>query len=179
VAGRDLYELLGVPRDATPERIRQAYELAMNRAHRDGAHRHAVDLSQAYDTLSNPQRRALYERHGLTAVRERSPGAAPPPTPWREVKRQPPAPAPRQERGGWRMPLLAVFTLGIVAGLLIAAYLVREAQLADDTGSVPSTGGEQRILCETTPGGQGYVYSAPKANRPSCRNGSVPRVLAP
>lgn len=76
------------------------------------------------------------------------------------------------------MPLLAVFSLGIVAGLLIAAYLVREAQLADTTGSVP-TGGEQRILCETTPGGQGYIYSEPKGNRPSCRNGSAPRVLAP
>ena len=94
----DPYELLGVPRDASQERIRQAYELEINRAYRLGAHGHAVDLSRAYDTLSHPQRRALFERHGLTAVRERSPGAAPPQTHLREIKRQPATPRQRRAR---------------------------------------------------------------------------------
>ena len=85
----DPYALLGVPTDASHERIRSAYELEVNRAHRDGAVRHAVELSRAYDTLSRPASRALYDRHQMPFVRERSPGAAPPPTPWRITKQQP------------------------------------------------------------------------------------------
>ncbi len=114
---QDPYKLLGVPRDASPKWIRDAYEREIARALRAGATRHAVDISAAYDTLSSPASRALYDRHGVPAVRERSPGAAPPPTPWRIAKHEPP-PAPRRRGGSWRAPLLAVFSLGIVVGLL-------------------------------------------------------------
>ena len=74
MAAKDPYELLGVPRDATDERIRAAYELEINRATREGAFRYAAELATAYETISNSRRRALYERHGFTAIRERSPG---------------------------------------------------------------------------------------------------------
>lgn len=121
---RSPYELLGVPRDATAERIRRAYEIEIARAHRDGAHQHAVALSGAYDILSDPTRRALYERHGLSSVRERSPGAAPLPTPWRTAGTGPARTGARRRRR-WRAPLLAVFALGIAVGLLAAGYLLQ------------------------------------------------------
>ena len=172
----DPYSLLGVPRDATQERIRHAYELAINRAHRDGAHRNAVELSRAYDTLSSPQRRALYERHGLMSVRERSPGAAPPPTPWREVKKQSLPPYPGR-RG--RTKLLPVFCLGLVGGVIFTAgYFMQEAGPVP-ASTVPAVDRQHQVLCDTTPAGEGYIYSEINTNVPACRNGAAPRVLRP
>ncbi len=175
MSSSDPYVLLGVPREASAERIRQAYELEINRAHRDGATAHAVELSRAFDTLSSPQRRALYERHGLVSVRERSPGAAPPATPWREVKKQPLPAFRRRQR---RSRLLPVFCLGVLGGVILTAgYVARHA------GSVPTTvpptvDNQHLVRCDTTPTGQGYVYSQPNTAMPACRNGAVPRILS-
>lgn len=102
----DPYALLGVPRDASDDEIRRAYEKEINRAHRDGATRHAVEVSQAFDTLSQPHRRAAYDRHGIAPVRERSPGAAPPPRSWRQE-----AASYRPEPRRRRRPLLRAFAL--------------------------------------------------------------------
>lgn len=160
-AAQNPYALLDVPRDASPERIRNACERAIARAHRDGATKHAVEISTAFDTLSNPTRRALFDRHGMPAVRERSPGAAAPPTPWRVVKEQGFTPPLRRTRRERRTPLMAVFSLGIVAGLVIAGYLLRESGSepgVETTG--PSTGLHQ-VACDPTPAGPGYVYTGP------------------
>ncbi len=118
MAEKDPYELLGVPRDASDERIRAAYELEINRATRDGAIRYAAELSAAYDTISNPQRRALYERHGLTAINQRTPGAAPPPGAWRATQQQG-GPARRRKR---RRGLKPVVLLIVIVGLVVALY---------------------------------------------------------
>lgn len=116
MAGKDPYELLGVPRDASDERIRAAYELEVNRATRDGAFRFAAELATAYETISTPNRRALYERHGLPALRERSPGAAPPPRSWRDTSTEPPR--RRRRRGRWKRLLLTLLVLAVLAGLV-------------------------------------------------------------
>lgn len=171
------YTLLGVPVDASQERIRQAYELEVNRAHRAGATRHAVELSKAYDTLSVASCRALYDRHGLAAVRERSPGAVRPPTPWRIAKQQPVAVQPALARRGPRhKPLLLMFAIGIVVGLIVAANSLR---LTVGTGPTPvgALVPQQQILCPTTANGVGYVYTASVTSAPSCSNGATPRVV--
>lgn len=171
----DPYKLLDVPRDASPERIRRAYELEVQRAHRSGATAHAVALSRAYDTLSDSARRALFDRHGLAPVRERSPGAAAAPTPWRIVKQQPlphvQPPAPRSRRT-WRAPATAIFCFGLVAGLAVAAYLQR--QVNEASANLPP---QQQVICDATPAGPGYMYTEANSNLPSCTNGAIPRVL--
>jgi hypothetical protein len=130
VAEKDPYELLGVPRDASDERIRAAYELEINRATRDGAIRYAAELSAAYETISSPQRRALYERHGFTAISERSPGTAAPSGVWRAT----PQPGPvrsRTRRRGLRTAVLLV----VVVGLVVAMYLA--TRQADGVSATP------------------------------------------
>lgn len=69
----DLYELLGVRRDASPAEVRRGYEQALSRANRQGATRHMLDLVQAHDVLSDASRRRLYDGTGVVAVRERRP----------------------------------------------------------------------------------------------------------
>ncbi|MEO6503965.1 MAG: hypothetical protein ABIQ09_18915 [Jatrophihabitantaceae bacterium] len=116
MAEKDPYQLLGVPRDASDERIRAAYELEINRATRDGAIRYAAELSAAYDTISSPQRRALYERHGFTAISERSSGVGAPHGAWRATQQQKPA-----GRGKRRLRTLVL--LIVVLGLVMALFL--------------------------------------------------------
>lgn len=133
MAEKDPYELLGVPRDASDERIRAAYELEINRATRDGAIRYAAELSAAYDTISSPQRRALYERHGFTAISQRSPGTAPPPGSWRSTQQHGPARS-RKHRRGLRRSVLLVVVVGLVVGVFYAAQQAEGA-----TATAPAT----------------------------------------
>jgi curved DNA-binding protein CbpA len=71
--GKDYYTLLSVRREATPAEIRRGYETALARASRDGATRHMVDLLKAYEVLSHPGRRSVYDRTGFGVVPERVP----------------------------------------------------------------------------------------------------------
>jgi len=116
MAAKDPYELLGVPRDATDERIRAAYELEINRATREGAFRYAAELATAYETISNSRRRALYERHGFTAIRERSPGAAAPPKSWRAAAGEPTR-GTRRRSGRWKRLVLTALVIAVIVGL--------------------------------------------------------------
>lgn len=166
MAEKDPYELLGVPRDASDERIRAAYELAINRATRDGAFRYAAELSTAYDTISSSQRRALYERHGFTAIRERSPGAAPPPRSWRVAQAE--AQPVRTHRRSLVRPLLLLLILIVIAGLVIGKALSSaEGQRVR----------QQQVLCQGTTGGIEYTYTEPATNRPHCTNGAQPVII--
>src|SRR5215510_10427947 len=61
----DFYAILGVSRDASPEEIRRAYFESAQKLHPDkntaaGETELFLGVQQAYETLSNPQRRAQY-----------------------------------------------------------------------------------------------------------------------
>lgn len=59
----DYYQTLGVSPTATPEEIKKAYRKLANQHHPDkgGDQARFKDISVAYDTLSNPQKKAEYD----------------------------------------------------------------------------------------------------------------------
>lgn len=66
---RDYYEVLGVSKDASPEEIKKAYRRLARKHHPDvskepDAEEKFKEVKEAYDVLSDPQRRANYDRFG-------------------------------------------------------------------------------------------------------------------
>ncbi len=61
---QDYYSTLGVSPTATPEEIKKAYRKLANQHHPDkgGDQNKFKDISVAYDTLSNPQKKAEYDQ---------------------------------------------------------------------------------------------------------------------
>lgn len=66
----DLYEVLGVPRDASPDDIKRSYRKLARESHPDAnpddpeAEARFKDLSAAYEILSDPDKRDRYDRYG-------------------------------------------------------------------------------------------------------------------
>src|SRR5687768_16318379 len=71
----DLYETLGVKRDATEEDIRRAYRKLARKHHPDvnpgdkAAEAKFKTISAAYEVLSKPEKRALYDEMGADAAK--------------------------------------------------------------------------------------------------------------
>ncbi len=73
MAQRDYYEVLGVPRNASPEDIKAAFRKLARQYHPDvsqeaNAEEHFKEINEAYAVLSDADKRAAYDRFGHAGV---------------------------------------------------------------------------------------------------------------
>ena len=79
---RDYYEVLGVARDATPDQIKKAYKKLALANHPDrnpgdaGAVERFKEVSEAFEILNDPEKRARYDRYGHAGVAGAAGGGA-------------------------------------------------------------------------------------------------------
>ncbi|HBW47924.1 TPA: molecular chaperone DnaJ, partial [bacterium] len=79
---RDYYEILGVNKDASIDEIKKEYRRLAMRYHPDKnpgnkeAEEKFKEISTAYAILSDPEKRAQYDRFGHSAFEQRSAGGA-------------------------------------------------------------------------------------------------------
>src|SRR2546423_4873064 len=70
---RDYYEVLGVSRNVTDEEVKKAFRRLAKQYHPDankeqGAESRFVEINEAYEVLSDTQKRSAYDRYGHSGL---------------------------------------------------------------------------------------------------------------
>ncbi|CCE63899.1 hypothetical protein TPHA_0G00630 [Tetrapisispora phaffii CBS 4417] len=73
LAGKDYYKILGIPKEASEKAIKSAYRQLSKKYHPDKnqndeeAHNHFIEIGEAYEVLSDPEKRRTYDQFGSDA----------------------------------------------------------------------------------------------------------------
>ncbi|OMJ21895.1 DnaJ-like protein [Smittium culicis] len=79
IAGKDYYKLLGVDRDADNHQIKKAYKKLSKKYHPDknkaeDAHEKFIEYTNAYQVLTDPEKRDVYDRYGEEGLKNEGGG---------------------------------------------------------------------------------------------------------
>ncbi|MDX1905673.1 MAG: J domain-containing protein [Bacteroidia bacterium] len=151
---KDHYNTLGLTPAATQQEIKQAFRRLAVRYHPDSnpdpqAHRIFLEINEAYQVLSDPDQRKIYDLSLLMVSYRTTPDPAwePPATPPRPG---PPRPDPFQNWAPW-VRMLAMLTL-LLAGSVWVDYLVADDHPQSEIlriNIVPGTLLNLRLIVET------------------------------
>ncbi|EFJ24401.1 hypothetical protein SELMODRAFT_232411 [Selaginella moellendorffii] len=72
------YEILGVSKNASPDDLKKAYKRAaiLNHPDKGGDVEKFKELAQAYEVLSDPEKREIYDEHGEGGLKQGMPGCS-------------------------------------------------------------------------------------------------------